>query len=429
MIQYDNHHLNFFRFHEEDKEAKHLIENNLTRAFAICLMHEPTFMFGFLKEVLSQDHFEQSLNYFDKEEKLIIDVQCQTNKMNADLYQHIYAVGLTTTELDFSDFVPIENGNQTTTDLIISIKDFLIIVEVKRNDQNCKWQLGSQVHNLLKGNETNPSISAQSIAWRDILNLLNQVKVLNNLYHHSNHILSSFTDLIEKRYSEWLPVNPFSIIAATDNTSLKKRLSVCLSNSQYEKVNGETLTVDFGWMNKFEFKFNDDNLQMIFYPANTKGQGLWMLSKFEKWKDVDKIHFHGKEYELSTRYHLKMSHINGAYVTGLWYDNPHLKNQAHSIDDFHKISGKWKREQWTEYKTLMDSFFVENYAWEDECEWEDNFENTNRGFAYLSLGFENILKIPMSEIRKMDKNLNDTKAVASFIDGLIGEVKSLMDSL
>jgi hypothetical protein len=50
-----NHHLNLFNFFN-GREAEYL-EDNLSRAFALCLLHDPLFLDRVLSEVLNaEDH-------------------------------------------------------------------------------------------------------------------------------------------------------------------------------------------------------------------------------------------------------------------------------------------------------------------------------------------------------------------------------------
>ena len=94
-----NRHLNLYKTYTKTNRS-HQLENDLTKALAICLQEDTLFFHEVLKGILSADHYNQIFESFETEITVTIDIQKETSKVNG--FEHIYAVGLSESQL--SDF-------------------------------------------------------------------------------------------------------------------------------------------------------------------------------------------------------------------------------------------------------------------------------------------------------------------------------------
>ena len=72
-----NQHLNIFRFYNESSE-KEFIENNISRAFAICLTNNSLFLNEYIKSIVTADDFDYLFSSIGQNEQYSIDLQIDT---------------------------------------------------------------------------------------------------------------------------------------------------------------------------------------------------------------------------------------------------------------------------------------------------------------------------------------------------------------
>src|ERR1039457_4481582 len=135
-----NHHLNIFRFFNESDEGE-FIENNLSRAFALCLKTNGFFLNEFIKGIVSEEDHRYLFGTLTSDTTCVIDIQIDSGAIEKENYRTVYAVAMTTDrQLDMSDFFrqPEFGEKKNITDVFIGIKDIAIIVEVKRSSEDCK---------------------------------------------------------------------------------------------------------------------------------------------------------------------------------------------------------------------------------------------------------------------------------------------------
>jgi hypothetical protein len=72
-----DHHLNIFRFFNESDE-KEFIENNLSRAFALCLRTSGFFLNEYIKSIVSDDDYRYLLGSLTPDTTCSIDIQVDT---------------------------------------------------------------------------------------------------------------------------------------------------------------------------------------------------------------------------------------------------------------------------------------------------------------------------------------------------------------
>ena len=123
-----NRHLNLFTLY---RGGSH-IENNLTRALAILLQTNALFFSEFINDIIED---KTIFNYLEDGDKAIIDIQVDTELLDDEAFNKIYGVTLTTEiilEEEFEKINPTKKSEKNITDLVIRIKDILIVIEVKR---------------------------------------------------------------------------------------------------------------------------------------------------------------------------------------------------------------------------------------------------------------------------------------------------------
>jgi len=72
-----NNHLNIFRFFNESTE-KEFIENNLSRAFALCLISDGFFLNEYIKGIVSEEDYQYLFSSISSDTKCVVDIQVDT---------------------------------------------------------------------------------------------------------------------------------------------------------------------------------------------------------------------------------------------------------------------------------------------------------------------------------------------------------------
>lgn len=131
-IEYMNHHLNIFRFFNESTK-KESVENNLSRAFSICLTNNSFFLNEYIQAIVTEEDYEYLFSSISEDTKYSINIQVDTATIEKESFSKIYAVAMTSDkDLVMDDFFqqPEFGNEKNITDIIISIKDIAIIIEV-----------------------------------------------------------------------------------------------------------------------------------------------------------------------------------------------------------------------------------------------------------------------------------------------------------
>jgi hypothetical protein len=371
-----NHHLNNFRFFNESDE-KEFIENNLSRAFALCLKTSGFFLNEFIKGIVSDEDHRYLFGTLTSDTKCAIDIQIDTSAIEKENYKTVYAVAMTTDrQLDMSDFFrqPEFADKKNITDIFIGIKDIAIIVEVKRSSEDCKAQLYNQVLPFINGAaKTAIDVKPVRCSWQDVVVLMERVKHVQQLLSQDPHIISDFLELGEIRYPDWFEPKPFNTLPFTHNGSpqLAQRLKQALVG--VSRIAGEEfqllpygdrlgISLPFGWVSEFQpyFAHNDadgvDYVECRIWPANTKAQGNSIFTgKSLDWTKKKTLKVGGKEYPLTIEYEVKLSHFNG-YITSIEFSETDTIKPLHTLENYKMQSGKWERPSWSELEQLFDGF-------------------------------------------------------------------------
>jgi hypothetical protein len=425
-----NHHLQLFRFFHESEDPLH-IENNLTRAFALCLKHDRTLLFAFLKQWLKEEDFNYLLSNPPDEAEIEIDLQIETAEL-VDNTRRLYAIGVTENN-EYKDWSDITYGatrldKQNITDLIIAVKDITIIMEVKRSMEDCKGQLCQQILPFIN-DEKPATLVAFHYPWQQVMDQVKKVHHFNLLTNGINPFTSSLLELITGRFNHWIPTTCFAHLGFDKNHNtqlhhkeLYKRLQKCmatLGNDALAYFNDRiAIRMSQPWASeaipKFELIDGKPYLVLDVWPGNVKQQGWSIYSKPLEWAKLKKLTVGEEVFPVGVSRHIKFMHFN-RYVTSIdipMKSEDRLRKEINTPENFRK-SGKWERDRWSK----LDEFFCEhfNFDWKAQCKWDECFEDTERGYLTFSLGFLFSLKIPYEFIQKIDKQPEDQTKVGHFL--------------
>jgi hypothetical protein len=444
-----NHHLNIFRFFNESTE-KEFIENNLSRAFALCLTSNGFFLNEYIKGIVSGEDYQYLFSSISSDTKCVIDIQIDTATIEKENFNTVYAVAMTADrKLNMDDFFaqPQLSDKKNITDILITIKDIAVVIEVKRSGEDCKAQLFNQVLPFVEDSVKNKiEIKPKSYSWQDVVKLLERVKHVQQLASQNSIIINDFLELSEVRYPEWFEPKPFNTIhflvhgTTPNQIQLSKRMKQALAG--VAKIAGDDfqllprndrlgISVPFGWASEFipYFSYYEDGkkelVEFCIWPANTKQQGWSIFDKPLDWIKKQSLVIDGKEYPLSIGYEVKLCHFQ-RYVSAIVYTDNDILKPLHTYDNFVNQSGRWNFDKWKELEELFDEHFKPEFKWRDECNWEENFINTDRSNLAMSLGFEVSVSIPFAKFKSIDKNEADIAKVSDLINKTVIAFKGLI---
>lgn len=437
-----NPHLNLFRFYNDSPEVE-FIENNLSRAFAICLKEDPLFFSQYLQSVVQSADYDYLFSTFPKDAGYLVDIQQEMSSVNIEGIKKVYAVAMTADEMDMSAFFNCqfhETQDRHTTDVWILIKDIAVVIEVKRTSEDCQAQLYNQICPFLQ-TEPKPEVLPVSRSWPHVIGIMEKVCNLHKMLDKTNVFVEDFLRLSEFRYPHWFPSKPFRNIRFSSDPSspeyfqMQKRLRQCVMQSKYELLGYSgrfAISVPCNWASEVQPGFTSydhshkNYLTLDFWPGNTKGQGHYVYSKPIDWMERDHLNVVGQEYEFEASYNIKFSHFS-RYVSGLTFYAPDLKGPVlHTRENFLEKSGKWYREQWPDFEAFLDEYLKESFDWKGKCQWQDNFMDSDRSYFTCSFGFEATLFVPYSELAEIDKSNQDITRVASKLNELFDTIKELI---
>lgn len=443
-----DHHLNLFRFFNESIETE-FIENNLSRAFSICLTNNSFFFNEYIKAIVTNDDYEYLFSIINEDTKYSLDIQIDTATIEKESYRKVYAVAMTSDKnLNMNDFFsqPDFGDKKNITDIIIGIKDIAIIIEVKRTGEDCKAQLFNQVLPFVKEKY---EVIPKSFSWQEIVKLMEKVKHVQHLMSQHSVFITDFLQLSEIRFPHWFEPKPFNVLPFSSHQGtpnyikLSQRMRQALSGSKFELLGYSDrlgIAVPFGWASEIipGFMSNKDKskdyIEFSIWPCNTKQQGYQIFNKSLAWQDKKSLLINGIEYELDIAFNVKFCHFN-RFVTGINYYHQDVKKPLHTSDNFYNHSGKWdwnsKTEKWckgksTDFEKFMDEHFKPEFKWREHCAWAENFMNTDRNYFTMSLGYEVTVYIPYTHFKSIDKNENDIVAVSDFINNLADALQTLI---
>lgn len=433
-----NHHLNIFRFFNENTE-KISIENNLSRAFSICLTNNSFFLNEYIKAIISNEDYNYLFSSISEDTKCLLDIQVDISTIEKEDFSKVYAVAMTADdELDMDDFFSQQNlgEKKSVTDIFINIKDIAIIIEVKRSGENCKAQLFNQV---LPFTTEECTVVPMKFSWQDTIRLMEKVKHVQQLVGQNSIFIEDFLQLGEKRFPNWFDPKPFKVIPFSSQhgnpnyIQLIKRMRQALLASNYELLDYNRLgiSVPFKWASEIILSFqsdqenNNENVIFSIYPGNTKGQGYQIFNKQQDWQEKNSLNIKDIDYKLNISFNIKICHFS-KYISGLTFHAEDLIEPTHTYPNFLKKSGKWKKDNWENFESFMDSHFKPEFNWRKRSNWSENFLNTDRTYFTMSLGYEIHAVVPYKSLRNIDTAEKDIATISDFINNVATSFQTLI---
>ena len=435
-----NQHLNLFRYFNESQGSE-FIENNLSRAFALCLKHDALFFAQYIKAILDQADYEYLFNYLDEDPTFVIDLQINTNSIESVDLRKVYAIAMTSdNKLDMSDFnnlAPSENKNNNFTDVWIMIKDIALVIEVKRYSEDCKQQLFDQVEPLRKA-EPLISIIPKNFSWKHTMIIMEQVVNIKKLNKIDHELIRDFIELAEVKYPYWFSSRPFHQLPGLYDVSNKSnharhiRLKQIINHSS-QTVLGFTdrmaIGVNFDWASEiipyFEQVRGEDQVTFRVWPGNTKSQGYHIYNKSLSWLEKNKVEIDNESYPVRSQFHMKFCHFN-KYITSLDFNSDALLAQINTSKNFNDFSGKWNRPEWNSFESFMDEHFKPTFQWKEKCDFDKYFTNSSRMYFTVSFGFTVSIDIPYKKFQEIDVFIDDYKISAALIDDVVEGCRHLI---
>ncbi len=425
-----NSHLNIFKAYAKDNR-EYQLENDLTRAFAICLQEDNLFFHEVLKEIIGKAYYNQFFGSYENEANIEIDIQKGADKIND--FEYIFAISLSDNEMSVDNFWEQKNETEyiTICDLVMKIDNVLFVFETKRNNVDCTSQLYNQIFNISKHNNdfefNKQNVTPFDLNWRKLMQIATRVYSVQKSTNQVNRFLSDFIDFIKIHNFTWLPESCLASLSSVNHSAIYRRIKTAitlLAKEEKSKISlldyRDRLGVDFPkpWAKELLFSIIKEkgDLVVSICPGNTKGQGIELFSKTPKFNN--KIILRGEVFNYYHYYHIKFTSFQ-KYFTGLWFGDDKLKtniDQLYNNDNFWKYTGRNKRGQhWNNIENLFDQHF--NYDWREQCDW-NGIINSGKNQFDMSFGYVIELIIPFKKLQELDKDPNNLEGLKDLINDI-----------
>ncbi len=430
-------HLNIFEFFNgSDKEH---LEDNLSRAFALCLKNDNLLLDKTLRAVLSEEIYSSIFDIEERDSNFEIDLQ--KSSANFGSYAHVVAVACSGNEVDMEQiqYVDARDTNVPVTDLSIVTKDLCIIFEFKRTGEDCSSQLKRQAESITQ-EEKETNVSFVDYNWKKIVQTVLQTLFIEKQNSSVNQFTQDFKRLIEKKYPYWFPQKTLSQIPYPKDGDksnwhyLHSRLNILkrelYDEDQLKELKGTfnrlAISVDWGWAHEVNIyprtKGDEEFISIDFHAGDTKAQGAYLYNKIEE--AIDWPSRFG-DYVISVSPYIKFSHFNtGVY----WYHpTPEEYRKTHTKSFFHNVAGRKKKKSWGWVEGVLSDIAPK---WREDGKYDEAFiaSHRNRNYYDISMGNHLMLLIPYKRVRELDVDESNSSFSVE-LGRLIKEFRNLVDGL
>lgn len=439
-----NSHLNLFHFFN-DRGAEYL-EDNLSRAFGLCLIHDLSFLDWVLLEILTPEDYHRLRREFTTWRETEIDVQRQAVELGG--YDVIYALSVTAADIDWNSAnePESEGTNNPRTDLIVAIGDTLLVFEFKRTTEDCAVQLRNQITVIQKAGEEEsedvPTVIYQDFAWAKLLRLAEQRADAGG---YAALFPRELVNFVERRYPQFFPTITLDRLQLTNNAEdevsarvykrldhLKEQLGRRLGYTfeQYRGVHRRTnLRVSWGWTREvlLDAAVIDGDSYLIFtiYGGETKGQGtrLW---KGDFTIDQLRTNGSGETNILLIAPYLKWRHFNTPIAD--WYVPNDVAPYTHTSSFFHRYAGRHQRPNWGRSDSLEMTLDALSPDWRVPSGYDKalTVPGRKRNYYDFSVGIRLQLRIPYEQAQAIEKQ--GETAVLDWMEIQVGALKRAVAS-
>lgn len=428
-----NSHLNIFKTYTKETRQFQL-ENDLTRAFAICIQENTLFFNDVLKAIL--DEKDSKALFSDIYSKNEINISIQKSSSSISDFEKIYAVSLSEHEMTEDHFWKQnhETRYDPISDIVVNINGIAIIIEAKRNNWDSAAQLYNQAYNIC---QNDPDINIKDLVipkdlnWFKLMEIAVRVHSFEKAAGVTNRFLKDFINLVKDHNFRWLPEPAIFAVSSDNKVAIKRRVESAVnefSKSQaikkLEYNNRLGLWFNQQWAQEVLFDVTDNgNLSVSIYPGNTKAQGSYIFFHDPHLKQ--NIEINNKSYALISLYHVKFTSFQ-RYFTGLWFDENSLDKPLYTKENFKQYCGRKKRDNdWDQVMKLFDQSFKPSYDWKAECQWNAKVVNSGRNQFDLSFGYQVNFEIPFKELRDIDQDKSDLSGLTELIKSAYEALKTI----
>jgi hypothetical protein len=430
-----NRHLNIFHFFD-DNDKKYL-ENNLSRAFALCLKNDAVFLDNVLKHVLPSNIYS---DLFENDRpNYTIDIDLQKTVSSLDSYTNIIGIACSGIGIDLEDIEGIvpDGTPNPITDLCITIDETILVFEFKRTNEDCKEQLLGQVERIKENCPDDAEITVVDYNWREIIKTILKVLSFQKQINSVNSFTSDFADFLEYGYSEWFPNRLLKNISFPTSSSdpnkdflarrLRQIVALVAKNIGYEtnsysgKYNRIAIETDWNWSKEIHLDFDvnrHNSITVSLFGGDTKNQGY---SLYKSNKPISSLPDNINGHEIEFDPYMKFSHFNSTVTVC------HLKNEeykdTHLKSFFRNYAGRYKREKWSELETVLDGIVPK---WKEGCSYNEKLENSNRSYFDFTVGLVLKLHINFNEIKNKDNDEENPEIIDS-LTNIIVSLKQIVE--
>jgi hypothetical protein len=344
----------------------------------------------------------------------------------------------------------IENKNGANSglivDIVISCRDTLVVIEVKRNANDARLQLKQQVESIAAevarqgGNP--PDKELLDGTWEDIISILQDVYNISG--SNEDSILGHYLNHLENHYQQWFPISLLTdiLIDRENESAIDKRIlslikNCCKNESDAEKYSGRyiiPLEYDFCTEAQLSMDYESKRLMITIWSGDTKWQGYCLFNKKTandlSWVYENSLIVDGLELDLLTKPYLRLAHFQSTiiaeYFDKAYYQNNFGVSKKKCMELYNDITREWKKPEWQQLKDILKNKYkglVDMSSFEPN--FKSSFESSNRSYAHVSFGYETTVYLPLDIISKYEKNnstLRGNDKLASFISKVIDEL-------
>lgn len=420
-----NTHLNIFRTYAKENR-RYQLENDLTRALAICLQENALFFHEVLKTILDAKHSIELFNDLSSTNDIAISIQ--KNSTDIGGFEQLFAVSLSEHQMTDEHFW--NQSNETNydpiCDIVIKVNEVIIIIETKRDNVDCTSQLYNQAYNVCRKHEKTAEIKGvvtpRDLNWSKLMEIAVKTHSFEKAVGSPSRFLNDFISLIQSHNFRWLPEPSLFSVSPDNKRVIERRIQSALlelqkhSNHKVLEYNDRTgLRFGAPWAQELLFSvMNNGDLCATIYPGNTKAQGVYL---FQNDPEVNRnMVIDGKRYPVRMAYHIKFTSFQ-KYFTSLDFRDDALKEKLYTTKNFWKYCGRKRRgEDWDAIETLFDRSFNKEYNWKEECDWDGSIKNSNKNQFDMSFGYELSIHIPFQDLRNRDQHKSDLSGLTQLIE-------------
>lgn len=426
-----NRHLNLFRTYAKDNR-RYQLENDLTRALAICLQEDSLFFHELLTATLGTPFLNELFSDLDSTNEISINIQKNSNEVAE--FERIIAVSLSECEMTAENFWAQRHEAiyDPICDIVIEIDNIAIVIEAKRDNVDCTSQLYNQVFNICKRNDIpfnkmKAIVEPVDLNWIKIMEIAVKVYSFEKTTGSQNRFLKDFIDLVKAHNFRWLPESSILFLSPDNKAAISRRIDSALielvKTKPYRKLDyNDRMSVSFDrpWAREILYEVNPNgDLIIAIYPGNTKMEGKYIFQNDPELKEF--IELEGKQYPIDVTYHIKFTSFQ-KYFTGLWFGGNDMKEDLYTKENFWKYSGRKRRENdWEEISFLFDRSFRDTFNWRKQCGWETMIINSGKNQFDLSFGYELSITVPFKDLQAKDQSKSDLTGLTRFLDRIYNE--------